>query len=194
MMHEFELQSYTFFPRRRCPAYCFSHPYRFYSISEIVEYHCTAKNPWQRYMYWAAKWWSILYVSFLLLDHLSRLQLWNRIASLQKTSNSSTLTAGKRSPALSLQLSWYAPFLNIFQRHAKNFQILSAYCRDNDDIAQRHRQQKQLVSELKNVQTTRRQESVDDNANNLLYRTEQDIHVSSSTHEPEAYTGMLNRQ
>ena len=152
------------------------------------------KKPWQRYMYWAGNWWSILYVSFLLLDHLSRLQLWNWIASLQKTSNSSTLTAGKRSPALSLQLSWYAPFLSILQRHAKNFQILSADCRDNDDIAQRHRQQKQLVSELKNVQTTRRQESVDDNANNLLYRTEQDIHVSSSTHEPEAYTGMLNRQ
>lgn len=68
--------------------------------------------------------------------------------------------------------------------------LLLYSCRDQGDIAQVHRQQKQLVSELKNVQT-RRQTSFDDNANSL-YRTEHDIQVSSSAHEPEAYTGQHN--
>ncbi|XP_067934783.1 tensin-1-like isoform X3 [Watersipora subatra] len=69
--------------------------------------------------------------------------------------------------------------------------------REVEDISQRHRQQKQLVSELKRVQT-RRKESMDDrdfNANVVyprvgayegIYRSEAEVPVTSQ--EPEAYT------
>lgn len=70
----------------------------------------------------------------------------------------------------------------------KSRQLL--FNRDNDDITQLHRQQKQLVSELKHIQT-RRQVSRDDGGIDTgdLYKTERDIQLSSSPHEQSAYTG-----
>ncbi|KAF6041624.1 hypothetical protein EB796_000069 [Bugula neritina] len=58
--------------------------------------------------------------------------------------------------------------------------------REQEDVTQRHRQQKQLLSELRHVQTKRQDSLADDfNANNM-YRTERDVMVT--TQEPAAYT------
>lgn len=78
--------------------------------------------------------------------------------------------------------------------------------RERDDVTQLHRQQKQLVTELKSVQNRRNESTGDDyNANTYTtsstnysttsaasgnnYVTERDVFVTAPSNEPSAYTG-----